>query len=104
MLSSNDLLTCDRFVGLDEISLELYRVFSENILLQRRFHYYFNDGTDIIVEFKEFAIRHLLGIQHIDSRIEKNQLFQRIKEGLKLGDFEADAQVKRRYKNCKPRI
>lgn len=104
MLTSYDLLTCDKYVNLQDISLELYREFSESFLMKRRFHYYFTDGTDIVVEFKEFCVRHMLGVHHINPKIKKNELFQRIRDGLTLNDFEVDARMRKAYKNCKPRI
>ena len=70
MLTVNDLLTTDSFPGIEDISLELYRDFSRDVLLRRRFLYTFRDDTEIDIGFTEFGIYHMLGIQHINGRIQ----------------------------------
>lgn len=75
MLTKEDLLLQDSLPHINDVSLELYKEFSEDILLKTRFHYYFTDGTDIIIEFKEWGIYHMLSIQHIDYTIPKNDFF-----------------------------
>lgn len=38
---------------------QLYKEFCVDILFKRRFHYYFTDGTDMIVEFWEWGVYHM---------------------------------------------
>ena len=74
-MTSNDLLHCNNLVPLSDVSLELYREFSESVLMKRLFHYYFSDNTEIIVSFNEKGIRNLLAIQHIDNSIPVEGFF-----------------------------
>ncbi|MGN1156601.1 MAG: hypothetical protein ACI4TK_10520 [Agathobacter sp.] len=104
MLSKEDLLTQDTKPLLREISLQLYKEFCTDILFKKRFHYYFEDGTDIIVECREWGVYHMLAIHHIDFSITKEQFFDKIDNGLTLSDFEVDNAIETRYKKYKERI
>lgn len=104
MLTSNDLLTCDCYPQLSDVSLELYRDFSENVLMNRCFRYTLFDDSEIYVEFREFGIYHMLGIQHINGRINKESFFSEINGGLSFSSFEATPSIRSRFKNNKPRI
>lgn len=104
MLTKEDLLTQDSKPLLKDISLKLYKEFCTDILLKKRFHYYFSDGTDIIVECQEWGVYHILAIQHIDFTIPKEDFFNRIDQGLSLSDFEINNAIKNRYKDFKERI
>ena len=72
--------------------------------MPRKFMYYFSDGTSMNVEFKEWGIYHMMGIQHIDYRIKNNEFFQKIDEGLTFADFKANDSIKSRFKNQKKRL
>ena len=104
MLNCSDLLTCDTFIPLSDISLELYRDFGRSILLKRRFHYYFDDNSECVIEFQEYGIRHMLGIHHIDGNIKKNDFFSEIDSGLTLSSFTSANSIRNRFKKMKPRI
>lgn len=104
MLSCKDLLTYDSYPQLPDVSLKLYKDFSESVLMKRRFHYYFTDGDDFIVEFQEFGIRHMLGIHHIDGNAGKQNFFDDIDKGLSLSSFSKKKSMNQRFKKMKPRI
>lgn len=104
MLTKEDLLSLDNIPLIKDVSLELYRDFSLTYLMPRKFIYYFSDGTSMNVEFEEWGIYHMLGIQHIDYRIENDKLFQRINDGLSFADFKIDDATKNRFKVQKKRL
>lgn len=104
MLTKEDLLSLDNIPLIKDVSLELYRDFSLTYLMPRKFMYYFSDGTSMNVEFEEWGIYHMLGIQHIDYRIENDKLFQRINDGLSFADFKIDDATKNRFKVQKKRL
>lgn len=96
MLTKDDLLVQNTLPHINDVSLKLYKDFSTDILFKRRFHYYFTDGTDIIVEFKEWGIYHMLSIQHIDYNIPRNDFFNRIDSGLSFRDFTVNNGIKKK--------
>jgi len=104
MLTTEDLLTQDTMPTWSVISLKLYKDFSEQYLLPRNFEYHLEDGTIINVEFKEWAMKHLWAIQHIDSSIDKWLLFGLIEGGLDIGTFMADNIKRKRTLKYKDRI
>ncbi len=104
MLAKEELLDLDVPPLIKNISLELYKEFSVDYLLARKFIYHFSDGSKINVEFTEWGIYHMLSIQHINNRIRNDQFFQRIDEGLTFDDFKADYAIKARFKDQKKRI
>ena len=65
MLHSNDLLTIETMPSWSDISLALYKEFSDHYLIPTIFRYYLENGEIIDVRFEEWAIYHILGIQHI---------------------------------------
>ena len=65
VLHSNDLLTIETMPSWSDISLALYKEFSEQYLIPTIFRYYLENGEIIDVRFEEWAIYHILGIQHI---------------------------------------
>lgn len=101
MITKEQLLTLDTFPHIKDISLKLYKDFCVDILFKRRFHYYFTDGTDMIVEFREWGVYHMLSIQHIDYTIPKDDFFHRIDSGLELSDFTINNSIKQRYRKEK---
>ena len=62
MLTKDDLLTCCEAPNINDVSLELYRNFSETYLIPRKFHYEFLDGSVMNLEFTEWGIYHMLSI------------------------------------------
>lgn len=104
MLAKEDLLVLDSIPLLKDVSLELYRDFSITYLLPRKFMYYFSDGTTMNVEFKEWGIYHMMGIQHIDNRIKNNKFFEEINNGLTFSSFKTDIPTKERFKQQKKRL
>lgn len=65
MYTKEDLLNMDNTPLLRNVSLELYKEFSEDYLMARKFNYYFSDGTTMEINFTEWGIYHMLAIQHI---------------------------------------
>lgn len=104
MLTKEDLLTCCEAPNIKDISLELYRDFSETNLIPRKFHYEFLDGSVMDLEFTEWGIYHMLSIQHIDNHISKMKFFSEIKNGLSFSTFQADSRKNRRFRGEKKRI
>ena len=84
MLHSNDLLTIETMPSWSDISLALYKEFSEQYLIPTIFRYYLENGEIIDVRFEEWAIYHILGIQHINGKISKTKFFEEIENGLDL--------------------
>lgn len=104
MLTKEDLLCLDTPPLIKDVSLELYKEFSVDYLLPRKFIYHFSDGSKIDVEFTEWGIYHMLSIQHINYRIKNENFFQQIDSGLAFDSFKQDAAVKARFKDEKKRI
>ena len=104
MLTTEDLLTQDSMPQFSDISLKLYKEFSVKYLLSRTFEYHLENGGIINVEFKEWAMKHLWSIQHIDRKIDKNKLFSLIDGGLDIGTFLADDVKRSRVWDNKDRI
>ena len=67
-----------------DISLALYKEFSEQYLIPTIFRYYLENGEIIDVRFEEWAIYHILGIQHINGKISKTN--KKLKK--RLNDFK----------------
>lgn len=97
MLTVNDLLIKDMMPTWSDISLKLYKDFSEQYLLNRRFEYYLVNGSVISVEFKEWAMKHLWSIQHIDPSIDKDMLFAMIDSGLDISTFMSDSRKRKEH-------
>lgn len=104
MFTKEDLLNLDSIPLIKDVSLELYRDFSLTYLIPRKFTYYFSDDTSMNVEFEEWGIYHMLGIQHIDYRIKNDEFFQKIDNGLSFADFKVDDAIKNRFKQQKKRL
>ena len=104
MLTKDELLTQKEKPNIRDISLRLYKEFSEEVLLKQKFIYYFTDGTNIQIEFREWGIYHMLSIQHINGRIDRNKFFQAIDEGLELSSFQENKAINNRFRNQKERI
>ena len=104
MLTKEDLLELDSTPLLKNVSLELYRDFSFTYLMPRKFLYHFSDGTTMNVEFEEWGIYHMLGIQHIDYRIKNDEFFDSINNGLNFAKFKVNDAIKDRFKKQKKRL
>ena len=106
MLTEKELLTLDKIPDINEVSLKLYKDFSKHVLMQRKFKYILSDGTVINVQFKEEGIHHMLGIHHIDKKINKFKFFQAIEDGLTLDDFKksSNKKIKLGFKDMSKRI
>ncbi|WP_024348484.1 hypothetical protein [Lacrimispora indolis] len=104
MFTKEDLLICSSAPHIKDVSLQLYKEFSEDVLFKRSFHYFFNDGTNIVVKFSEWGVYHMLAIQHIDYKIKKDNFFNRIDDGLCFDDFKKENAIKARFREQKARI
>ena len=98
MLTKEDLLSQSTLPNISDISLLIYTEFSEQFLMNRKLHYFFTDETDMMVEFREWGIYHMLSIQHINGRIKNHTFFEAVHNGLELSSFEEDRAIKQRYK------
>ena len=98
MLTKDELCIQKEKPNIKDISLELYKEFSEEILFNQIFVYYFTNGTTMRIEFREWGIYHMLAIQHINGKIGKDRFFSAIENGLTLSDFTINDSIKNRYK------
>lgn len=104
MLTKEELLDLDAPPLIKNVSLGLYKEFSADYLLARKFIYHFSDGSKMNIEFTEWGIYHMLSIQHINYRIKNNEFFQKVDGGLTFDDFKTDNSVKARFREQKKRI
>ena len=88
-----------------EISLAMCREYAVSVLLPLRFHYFFSDGTDLILEFRSWAIFHLLGLQHVGiSGIKKHTLLDKIQNGFDFEDIKKNKTKRKRLADQWERI
>lgn len=66
MLTTEQLYTQDEMPDWGDISLALYKEFSEKCLFSKTFRYYLENQIVIDVQFKEWAMKHLWSIHHIN--------------------------------------
>lgn len=104
MLTKEQLYVQSTMPGWDDISLALYKEFSVDCLFSKTFRYYLENDLVIDVEFKEWAMKHLWAIHHIDSRIDKDKLFEKIDNGLNISSFRATPAIRKRLNDNKDRI
>lgn len=104
MLHSSDLLRIETMPSWSDISLALYKEFSELYLIPNTFRYYLENGEIIDVRFEEWAIYHMLGIQHINGKISKTKFFEEIENGLDFDLFIQNKKLKKRLNDFKHRI
>lgn len=104
MLHSSDLLTIETMPSWSDISLALYKEFSEKYLITTVFRYYLENGNTLDVRFTEWSIYHILGIQHINGKISKTQFFEEIEDGLNFDSFMQSKKLKKRLNDFKHRI
>ncbi len=104
MLRSSDLLNLTTIPAWSDISLDLYKDFSQKYLIPTTFKYYLENGKVLNVHFTEWGIYHILGIQHIDGKIPKTEFFERIDNGLDFDYFINNSKLKRRFHDFKHRI
>lgn len=65
ILTVNDLLGVNHISSMNDISLNLYKEFFDNILCKRIFLYELEDGKQIKLLFQPNNLLHILGAQHI---------------------------------------
>lgn len=104
MLTPNDLMNLNSMPSWNDISLKLYKEFSEELLLNTLFRYYLKDGQILEVHFTEEGIYHMLGIQHINGKIPAKEFFKKIDEGLEFDSFVQTKGMKKRFNDFKHRI
>ena len=104
MLTKEDLVVCSVPPNIKDISLKLYKEFAEEYLIGKVFHYLFLDGTELDIEFTEWCIYHMLGIQHINGKIGSDTFFEKIANGLTFDIFTKKQSVNNRFKKNKKRI
>lgn len=104
MLTKDDLLLQNTLPNISDVSLSVYTEFSEEVLMKRKLHYFFTDETDMIVEFREWGIYHMLSIQHINNKIKNNAFFESVHNGLEFSTFDGDRAIKQRFRSQKQRI
>ena len=59
--TKEQLLTLDKMPTWDDISLALYKEFAIDVLFPKTFRYYLGNEIVIDIQFKEWAMKHLLG-------------------------------------------
>lgn len=104
MLHSDDLLEIETMPSWSDISLALYKEFSERYLIPTTFRYHLENGTILDVYFTEWSIYHILGIQHINGKISKTKFFEEIDAGLDFDSFMQNKKLKKRLNDFKHRI
>ena len=104
MLTKGQLYVQNTMPEWADISLGLYKEFSVECLFPKTFRYYLENELVIDVEFKEWAMKHLWAIHHIDSRIDKDKLFEEIDNGLSISDFITTPAMRKRLNDNKDRI
>ena len=104
MLHSSELLMIEAMPSWSDISLSLYKEFSERYLLTTVFRYYLENGRIIDVGFTEWSIYHMLGMQHINGKISKTKFFEEIENGLDFDVFMKDKKSRKRLNDFKHRI
>ncbi|MFI3215094.1 MAG: hypothetical protein R3Y24_17440 [Eubacteriales bacterium] len=104
MFTIEDLLVVDTMPTWNDISLDLYKEFAIDVLFSKTFRYYLENDLIIDVQFKEWAMKHLWSIQHINGGINNTELFNKIDEGLSFADFSKTKAMKKRLLDNKDRI
>lgn len=104
MFTKEDLLTVDTMPTWNDISLALFKEFSIEVLFSKTFRYNLENDLVINVQFKEWAMKHLWSIQHINGGIKNTELFTKIDEGLSFADFSKTKAMKKRLLDNKDRI
>lgn len=101
MLTKEQLFLQECMPDWGDISLALYKEFSEDCLFSKTFRYYLENQIIIDVQFKEWAMKHLWSIHHLNSRIDKNKLFKEIANGLDFADFRKTPAMRKRLNDNK---
>lgn len=104
MLTKEQLYVQDTMPQWADISLALYKEFSEKCLFSKIFRYYLENQLVIDVQFKERAMKHLWSIHHINSRVDKNKLLEDIDKGFDIGNLRQNNAMKKRFNDNKDRI
>ncbi len=77
MLTSENLLGANNVSNFEDISLQLYKEFFDNVLCKRLFIYSLDDGRILKLKFEETNLLHILGAQHILGRNYKASKFNK---------------------------
>lgn len=104
MLTIEELCQLTEMPAWADISLSLYKKFTIDYLLPKTFRYYFVHGGSIDVEFKEWGMRHIWALHHVDNRIKKNELFTKIDNGLDFNNIAITKKIKKRLIDNRDRI
>lgn len=104
MLTKEQLYVQNTMPEWSDISLGLYKQFTIDCLFPKTFRYYLDNEQIIDVQFKEWAMKHLWAIHHINSRIDKDKLFEEIDKGLSISHFRATPAMRKRLNDNKDRI
>lgn len=104
MLTKEQLYIQNTMPEWNDISLGLYKEFAIDCLFPKTFRYHLDNEQIIDVQFKEWAMKHLWAIHHIDSRIDKDKLFEEIDNGLSISHFRATPAMRKRLNDNKDRI
>lgn len=104
MLEAKDLLNLSKMPEWSEISLSLYKNFSEKYLVPTVFRYCLENGNILDVRFTEWGIYHMLAIQHIDGKISNENFFEQIDNGLEFDYFMNNSKIRKRFYDFKHRI
>jgi len=104
MLIVSELINLTDMPQWQDISLKLYKEFSEEYLVNTMFRYYLKNGQVLEVHFSEEGIYHMLGIQHINGKISGEAFFDKIDEGLDFNSFVQTKGMKKRFNDFKHRI
>lgn len=93
------------FPKASDISLAMCRDFATKVLLATRFHYFFSDGSNLVVEFRSWAIFHLLSMQHIGVRdLHKENFLDKIQSGFDFEEIKKNKSTRKKYAGEKDRI
>lgn len=105
MLIKEQLYNQNTMPEWNDISLSLYKEFSIDCLFDKTFRYYLENQQIIDVQFKKRAMKHLWAIHHhIDSRIDKNKLFEYIDNGLNISHLRESPTMRKWLNDNKDRI
>jgi hypothetical protein len=77
VLTSENLLGANNVSNFEDISLQLYKEFFDNVLCKRLFIYSLDDGRILKLKFEETNLLHILGAQHILGRNYKASKFNK---------------------------
>lgn len=105
MLTKEDLLTQNEIPKISDITLKLYVEFFQENLHGRIYEYKLNNEWIIKLKMDKSRIHHLLGIQHIDVRIDKNDFVENVEnDDITIETLKDSRGKKQRFNDMKDRI